>query len=391
MPSFATLSTPSASALEHSQTVQQAVQTKIKKSGNWISFADYMELILYAPGLGYYSGGTTKFGEAGDFVTAPEISTLFGKTLARQAEQILNLTEDANILEFGAGSGKLALDLLLELEKLESLPTKYYILELSADLRQRQQILIKNKAPHLLPLIHWLDELPTRFKGFVVANELLDAMPVHLVTWRNGQPYERGVIWQEDKLAWKEQPLNSGRLHEAACQLTPQIENDTIYTSEISLSIKQFIHSIKDILQEGAFVLVDYGFGCNEYYHPQRNQGTLMCHYRHHSHDDPFYLPGLQDVTCHVDFSSVYEAMKDTELDLLGYTTQAHFLLNCGIVEILSLVSADHINEYLPLSNQLQKLTSPAEMGELFKVIAIGKNIQQPLIGFTTGDKSHLL
>lgn len=391
MPSFASLPAPSPTALEHSHTVKQAIQAKIKTSGNWISFADYMELILYAPGLGYYSGGTTKFGGAGDFVTAPEISTLFGKTLARQAKQILNLTEDANILEFGAGSGKLALDLLLELEKSDSLPTKYFILELSADLRQRQQILIKNEAPHLLSLMHWLDELPTRFKGFIIANEVLDAMPVHLVTWRNDQLYERGVIWLEDKFAWKEQPLHGGRLHEAACKLTPQIENNTVYTSEISLAVKQFIHSLKDILQEGAIVLIDYGFGCNEYYHPQRIQGTLMCHYRHHSHDDPFYLPGLQDVTCHVDFSSVYEAMNNTDLELLGYTTQTYFLLNCGIAEILSQVSAEQVNEYLPLSNQLQKLTSPAEMGELFKVIAFGKNIQQPMIGFSTGDKSHLL
>ncbi len=396
MTSYASLPEPSEDAHQHSHAVQQAIRSNIiNNTDNWISFAEYMEIVLYAPGLGYYSSGTTKFGGSGDFVTAPEISTLFGQTLARQAEQILNLLDRADILEFGAGSGKLALDILLELEKLDCLPNNYFILELSADLRQRQHSLFKNRAPQLLPLVHWLDELPTQFNGFIVANEVLDAMPVHVVTWRDKSIFERGVTWTDNKFAWKEHALHTGSLFEIASELTPQNNTNGIqsksYTSEISMAARQFIHSLNNILQKGAVVLIDYGFGSDEYYHPQRDQGTLMCHYRHHSHDDPFYLPGLQDVTSHVDFSAVYYAMENTELNLLGYTTQAHFLVNCGITSILSQTPAEQIGEYLPLSNQLQKLASPAEMGELFKVIALGKAIDEPLIGFTSGDKSHLL
>ncbi len=395
MTSYITLPPPSKSALQHSQNVQQAIRSKIQNSDNWISFSEYMKLVLYAPGLGYYSGGTTKFGTSGDFVTAPEISALFAQTLARQVEQILDLLNNKDILEFGAGSGKLALDLLLELEKLKCLPRKYFILELSADLRQRQQALFQNKAPHLIPLLQWLDELPTQFSGFVFANEVLDAMPVHLVTWQDEKILERGVTWLNDKFTWQEQPLLAGQLFEIARELISQ--NDTkgfkshSYTSEISLTARQFIRSMEDVLQHGVVILIDYGFGRNEYYHPQRNQGTLMCHYRHHSHDDPFYLPGLQDITSHVDFSAVFQSMESTRLNLFGYTTQAHFLVNCGITNIVTQIPAEQISKYLPLSNQLQKLTSPAEMGELFKVIAFGKNINKPLVGFTCGDKSHLL
>ena len=397
MSSYASLPAPSENALQHSHAVQQAIRSKILDAGNWISFAEYMELVLYAPGLGYYSSGTSKFGDSGDFVTAPEISALFGQTLARQAEQILNLLERADILEFGAGSGKLALDILLELEKQKCLPNQYFILELSADLRQRQQTLFENRAPHLLPLLHWLDELPTQFNGFIFANEVLDAMPVHLVTWQDKNIFERGVTWLDNNFAWKERALHTDPLFEIASEITlkPQKSTNGIqserYTSEISLAARQFIRSLSDILHQGAVVLIDYGFGSDEYYHPQRDQGTLMCHYRHHSHDDPFYLPGLQDVTSHVDFSAVYRSMENTELNLLGYTTQAHFLINCGITNFLSQTPAEQIGEYLPLSSQLQKLVSPAEMGELFKVIALGKDINEPLIGFTSGDKSHLL
>lgn len=395
MPLSATLPTPSEHALQHSHKVQQAIRSKIKTSDNWITFADYMQMVLYAPGLGYYSAGTSKLGDSGDFVTAPEISVLFGQTLARQAEQILNLIDHADILEFGAGSGRLALDLLLELEKLDCLPDKYFILEVSADLRQRQHALFEKKAPHLLPLLRWLDQLPTQFNGFIIANEVLDAMPVHLVTWREEKIFERGVTWLDDKFAWQERPLLAGPLFEIASGLLSQNDTNGIrsdsYTSEINLTARQFIRSMNDILQHGAVILIDYGFGGDEYYHPQRDQGTLMCHYRHHSHNDPFYLPGLQDVTSHVDFSAVYHAMENTELNLLGYTTQAHFLVNCGVTSILSQTPSEEVGEYLPLSNQLQKLTSPAEMGELFKVIALGKNIDEPLIGFNSGDKSHLL
>jgi SAM-dependent MidA family methyltransferase len=389
-----TLPKPSDAAHRHSQAVEKTIQNEIKAAGGWVSFANFMQLVLYAPCLGYYSSGSHKFGSAGDFVTAPEISSLFGRTLAKQTTQILKQVKQSDILEFGAGSGKLALDLLLELEKTECLPRNYFILEVSAELRQRQQTLFTNNAPQLIPLLQWMDRLPAKFSGLMLANEVLDAMPVHLVVWRGNQFFERGVTYKNEAFVWKERPLRDGALFEAAAKLGAQhnLSNERYsYTSEINLVIPSFITSLASILQHGLILLIDYGFGAKEYYHPQRNQGTLMCHYRHHAHDDPFYLPGLQDITSHVDFSAATEAAGNTSLELMGYTTQAHFLINCGITEILSQTPADHMGKYLPLSNQLQKLVSPAEMGELFKVIAFGKNIGQPLIGFTNGDKSRLL
>ena len=390
-----TLPPASEIALAHSRSVQTMIQDKINVAGGWIPFDQFMNLALYAPGAGYYSGGATKLGSAGDFVTAPEVSSLFGRTLAQQVIQISGQVKNADILEFGAGSGKLALDLLFELEKLNYLPEKYFILEVSAELRQRQQSLFANKAPHLVHLIEWLEQLPTQFNGTILANEVLDAMPVHIVTWHNNELFERGVTWQNNKFEWQERLIQNTELHNIASQLTSQINPDNnlthFYVSEINLAANHFMRSLASALQQGVILLIDYGFGRSEYYHPQRNQGTLMCHYRHHVHDDPFYLPGLQDITSHVDFSAITEATENTELMLLGYTTQAYFLINCGITEILAQTSAEDINHYLPQANQLQKLISPAEMGELFKVIAFGKNFSKPLLGFRTGDKSRLL
>ena len=397
------LPVPSEAALQHSRAVKELIDAELTAAGGWISFAHYMKLALYAPGLGYYSGGAAKFGQEGDFVTAPEISPLFGRAVARQAVQVLELTDGAgDILEFGAGTGKLALDLLLELERLGRLPRLYFILEVSAELQQRQRQLFERYAPHLLLRVVWLEYLPAKFNGLILANEVLDAMPVHLVAWRNAGLFERGVtssVSSGDEFRWSERPLGEGELFEAARELTPRIASgngnigDDVdeYVSEISLATRGFMASLANILERGAIVLIDYGFGRGEYYHPQRSHGTLMCHYRHHAHDDPFYLPGLQDITSHVDFSAIAEAGTNAGLDLLGYTTQAYFLINCGITESLAQTSVENVKEYLPLANQLQKLVSPAEMGELFKAIAFGKNISQPLFGFTNGDKSRLL
>ena len=384
---------PNEAALQHSHAVQELIRTEIAAVGGWIPFARYMELALYAPGMGYYSGGAAKFGGTGDFVTAPEISPLFGKTVARQAAQVLDLMGDksGDILEFGAGTGMLALDMLLELEKLEHLPERYLILEVSAELRQRQRELFEKHAPHLSARIDWLDHLPARFNGLVLANEVLDAMPVHLVVWRDSGLLERGVTWNGTAFEWSERSLTDGELFTAARALKLRVDPGKDYISEINLAARGFMRSLASVLQQGAIVLIDYGFGHSEYYHPQRDQGTLMCHYRHHAHDDPFYLPGLQDITSHVDFSAVAEVAINAGLELRGYTTQAHFLINCGVTEILAQTPAENASAYLPLANQLQKLVSPAEMGELFKVIAFGKNIHQPLAGFVSGDKSRLL
>ena len=390
---------PDEAALEHSRVLQQIIVNRIGVAGGWISFAHYMELALYAPGRGYYSSGAIKLGGSGDFVTAPEISSLFGRTLARQAAQVLRLVEgaDAGILEFGAGTGKLALDVLLELEKLGSLPPYYLFLEVSADLKQRQLALFAQHAPHLLSLVRWLDRLPDRFSGLILANEVLDAMPVHLVTWRDSGLFERGVVWREGSLAWDERPLENVELLSIAGRLRLQNTFTGTYTSEISLAVRGFMQSLAGILEQGVILLTDYGFGESEYYHPQRDSGTVMCHYRHHAHTDPFFLPGLQDITSHVDFSAVsavagrLPGSGRVVPDLLGYTTQARFLINSGITDLLLQTPvADAVN-YLSLTNQLQKLVSPAEMGELFKVIALGKGIGEPLTGFSGGDMSRLL
>jgi SAM-dependent MidA family methyltransferase len=396
----------SEAALRHSRALKELIHAELAAAGGWISFEHYMRLVLYAPGMGYYSSGAAKFGEAGDFVTAPEISSLFGRTLARQAAQVLELVDDhADILEFGAGTGKLALDLLLELEKLGSLPRRYFILEVSAELQQRQRELFERFAPHLAPRVAWLEHLPPAFDGLILANEVLDAMPVHLVVWHGTDLFERGVMVKGGDFAWSDRPLVEGALFEIARELDPQAgaadddvsrgrglgDDISEYVSEINISARHFMRSLAAVLQRGAVILIDYGFGRNEYYHPQRGSGTLMCHYRHLAHNDPFYLPGLQDITSHVDFSSVASAAIDSELELRGYTTQAYFLVNCGVTGILAQTRVENTRDYLPLANQLQKLVSPAEMGELFKVIAFGKNIQQPLIGFSSGDKSRML
>lgn len=386
---------PTQEALQHSQRLQSYIVNKIHQSGGWIPFAHFMELALYAPGLGYYSASSTKFGYKGDFVTAPEISVLFGKTIARQAMQLFRQIDQASILEFGAGSGKLALDLLTELEQLDQSPTQYLILEMSGELQQRQRELFVTHAPHLLDRITWLNELPEQFSGLIIANEVLDAMPTHLIVWKKDDLFERGVGLDQQNFIWIDKPLISDELKTIANQLSTLIDrnepNFMSYLSEISLANRYFIRSLSKMLQSGLILLIDYGFGQREYYHPQRSMGTVMCHYRHYAHDDPFYLPGLQDITSHVDFSAITQVASCNNLQLLGYTNQAHFLINCGITELLSKVSVTDTAAYLPLSNQLQRLVSPAEMGELFKVIALGKHFDGTPIGFTKGNLFHLL
>lgn len=386
---------PTQEELQHSQHLQSYIVNKIHESRGWIPFSHFMELALYTPGLGYYSANNAKFGFKGDFVTAPEISTLFGRTLARQAIQLFRQLGQTNILEFGAGSGKLAFDLLTELEQFDQLPMQYLILEISAELQQRQRSLFETHAPQLLDRITWLTELPEQFSGLIIANEVLDAMPTHLIVWKKDELFERGVSVDQQAFTWSDKPLINNELLAIANQLSTLIDrneaNFVSYLSEISLANRYFIHSLSKILQSGLILLIDYGFGQREYYHPQRSMGTVMCHYRHYAHDDPFYLPGLQDITSHVDFSAIAQIASENSLQLVGYTNQAHFLINCGITELLSNVPASDTLRYLPLANQLQRLVSPAEMGELFKVIALGKQLNETPIGFTRGNLIHLL
>lgn len=378
---------PDAEALAHSARLAALIRSDIEAGGGGISFARYMHLALYAPGLGYYSGGAQKFGSAGDFVTAPEISALFAQTLARQAAEVLQLTQ-GSILELGAGSGRLAAELLLELQQLGQLPQRYLILEVSAQLRQMQQAVLQQALPPaLVQRIAWLDSLPAAFDGLVLANEVLDALPVHIVEAGAHAVYERNVMWDGRQFAWTQVPLAAGPV----LQQVGRHPLPAGYVTEICPAAGGLIASLASSLRHGVLLFVDYGFPQREYYHAQRSQGTLMCHYRHYAHSDPFIYPGLQDITAHVDFTAVAEAGVTHGLQLLGYCSQTQFLINCGITELLARVSPQDMAAYAPLAAQAQKLLSPAEMGELFKVIALGKGMPAALMGFARGDKRHTL
>ena len=376
---------PSADARCHSERLSETIRREIDTAGGWIGFARFMELALYAPALGYYVAGAAKLGGDGDFVTAPEISPLFGGTLARQIAELLPRA-GGDVLELGAGSGAMAAEMLGELNNVDRLPRRYLILETSPPLVQRQQHTLRKRHPALKDRIEWISALPDNFEGVVIANEVLDALPGHLVAWRQDGLYERGVAWK-DGFVWLERPLRPGPLRSAAEAIGAEAD----YVSEISLVAPALVRSLSAALRKGALLLIDYGFGRREYYHPQRAQGTLMCHYRHRAHADPFFLPGLQDLTVHVDFTSIAEAGIDSGLKLLGYTTQAQFLINCGITQLLDQQSAAAASSRFALTAGVQKLLSPAEMGELFKVIALARGIDGPLIGFASGDKSRLL
>ncbi len=368
-----------------SAQLARLIAEEIRRGGGWLSFARYMELALYAPGLGYYMAGARKLGRDGDFVTAPEISRVFGRTLARQVQQLagLGLTD---ILEIGAGSGALAADLLLELERLGSTPAHYWILELSPDLRDRSRDTLAERAPHLLERVAWLNQLPPAFTGVVIGNEVLDAMPAHVFQREGGNILELGAAFSNGKFEWA--PRSSGFPSDAP---DPSCFPTDGYRSEIQFVARAFIRSFGGALAHGVALFLDYGFPRHEYYHPQRAGGTLMCHYRHRAHDDPFFLPGLQDITTHIDFSAIARAGGEAGLELLGYTNQAQFLVNCGITDLLGETPAGDAAAYAPLAAQAQKLLSPAEMGELFKVIALGRGVTQPLVGFMKGDKRHTL
>jgi SAM-dependent MidA family methyltransferase len=381
----AQLPAPSADALDSSARLSTAIVAEIERAGGWIPFERYMALALYAPGLGYYMAGARKLGRDGDFVTAPEISGLFGRALARQLSELASAGLE-DILEIGAGSGALAADLLLELERGGRVPPRYLILELSPDLRERSRATLAARAPHLLERVAWLNGLPPSFTGVVIGNEVLDAMPAHVVRRAHGSVAEMGVERMAGGFGWAPRPA-SAELAGLARANFP----DGDYQSEFQPGAWGFIRSLGRALERGVALFFDYGFPRREYYHPQRTAGTLMCHYRHRAHDDPFFLPGLQDITVHVDFSAVAEAGADAGLELLGYANQAQFLVNCGITALLAETSAADAARYAPLAGEAQKLLSPAEMGELFKVIALGKGVPGPPAGFAQGDRRHTL
>lgn len=387
----AELPEPSGDARAASEMLGAVITAEIATRGGWISFARYMELALYAPGLGYYAGGAQKFGDhaaGGDFLTAPEITPLFAQALARQVAQVVQASAPM-VIEAGAGSGRLAADLLPALDALGCLPRRYCILELSGALRARQQASLAALAPAYLDRIEWLDTLPDHFSGCLLGNEVLDAMPSHALNWGEDDSIEEiGVSIEGGRLVEAARPAG-GALASAARAL--QVEGP--WRGEISLAVRAWISDLSRRLQKGALLLIDYGLPRHELYHPQRNGGSIRCHYRHRVHQDPFWYPGLSDITSHVDFTAVAEAGYDAGLEVLGYCSQASFLLNCGIGELLSEVGADTTasSAELRARGAVNVLLSPNEMGELFKVIALGRGISGPLLGFARGDKVHTL
>ncbi|MEA3302049.1 MAG: SAM-dependent methyltransferase [Pseudomonadota bacterium] len=375
---------PAPEEITLSRQLQQLICSEIEQQDGAISFDRYMELALYAPGLGYYTAGMRKFGAQGDFVTAPEISPLFSRALAHQVKQLLDLCGGGSVLEFGAGSGRLAVDMLCELESLDALPEQYMILELSPDLRQRQQQLVAAEIPHLIERVQWLERMPRqRMRGVVIANEVLDAMPVHRFRVRSGndeQTQEEVVTCTAGQLAKQWRPA-SAILQQEIADLGVSLPSAC--ESEINLHLKPWIATISDVFEQGAVLLIDYGYPRSEYFHLQHSEGTLMCHFRQHAHADALFYPGLQDITAHVDFTAVAEAADDADLSVAGYTSQAGFLLACGIEKLLQSAVTVQSVEWFQQTEGLKRLVLPSEMGERFKVMALTRNIDEPLMGFS--------
>jgi len=390
------LPVPEPVALAQSEALAATLRAGIAAAGGWIPFDRYMERALYAPGLGYYSGGARKFGlvsdDGSDFVTAPELSPLFAATLARALGEALQASGTRALMEFGAGTGKLAARLMLALEALGIAFDSYAIVDLSGELRARQRETIEALAPHLAPRVTWLDALPARFEGVVLGNEVLDAMPVRLFARKDAVWHERGVALAADgAFVFSDRPALSGRDAHWPEGVLAGIDGSEDYVAETHDAALAFTRTVCTMLARGAAFFIDYGFPRREFYHPQRVEGTLMCHYRHRAHGDPFLYPGLQDITAHVEFTGIAQAAVEAGAELLGYTSQARFLMNAGITDVLSEIDPRDVARFLPAANAVQKLVSEAEMGELFKVIAFSRGIDGTLTAFARGDRSHTL
>lgn len=389
---MAKLPEPTPEQKEHSQQLRAAIVQAIQSAGGQIAFDQFMAMALYQPGLGYYAAGSQKFGAAGDFITAPEVSPLFAQSLARQLKQVMAELKEPLLIEFGAGSGVLAADLLLELEVLESLPVAYWIVEVSAELQQRQQNTIKQKCAHLFDKVVWLQQLPDdAVEAVVLANEVLDAMPLIAFEKQKGRLFERKVAETNGQFNWLlSDPAEKLQAAVAEIEASTEQSLPENYRSEYNPSIQPWLKSIDALISKGLVLLIDYGYDARQYYSNERLMGTMMCYYQHRAHDDVFFYPGLQDLTAFVDFTAVAEAAVNAGFDVMGYTTQAQFLFGCGLPEIfenkMSQLSEDNIRQQLHLAQQVKTLTLPGEMGERFKVMALGKDIEPGLRGFTLAD-----
>ena len=375
---------PDSEALAHSARVVERVQTEIEGRGGVLPFDRYMDLVLYEPGLGYYASGTRKFGRQGDFVTAPELGSLYGRCVARQVAQILAQLDGGSLLEFGAGSGVLAATVLTELAERDSLPAEYLIVEVSPALRAQQQQTLAGQIEQNLVKVRWLDSLPeSGFRGVILANEVLDAMPI--IRFRVGAEghMTAGVVRHNGHLDWLWQRNSSqdGRID----RLVQQYGLVADYTSEVNPRAAAWMQTVGRVLDAGLILVMDYGYPGAEYYHYERSDGTLMCHYQHRAHMDPFLYPGLQDLTAHVDFSAVAAAGQLAGLDIAGFTSQEAFLLSTGVLDLVAHESSGPVDP--KLSAELKQLTLSSEMGESFKALAMVKHIDSPLLGFSLRDR----
>lgn len=373
-----------AEAAATSARLSAMIGAEIERDG-FMPFARFMDLALYAPGMGYYAAGATKLGACGDYVTAPELSSLFAHALAAQVKQLVDQGH-TRILELGAGTGQMAFDLLSALTRHGTPIERYSILEVSADLRERQRRTLEPLADRVR--VEWLDALPARFSGLVIGNEVLDALPVHLLQAAGGSTLELGVGYDHETgaFAWRTRAAE-GELARVAAQL----DLPDGYTTEVHFAACALMRTLAERIESGVALFIDYGFPRREYYHPDRRHGTLMCHHDHQAHADPLVLVGLQDITAHVEFTALAEAAFAGGLELLGYASQAQFLINCGIVDLLQAIDPANTAAYARAASRAHQLLSPAEMGELYKAIAFGRGVARPLLGFRSGDRSAAL
>lgn len=387
------LPAPGPDASTHSRRLAGLIDARIDAAGGWIDFGEFMDLALYTPGLGYYSAGAVKFGPAGDFVTAPEISPLLARCLARACVSLLRQTGGGVIMELGGGTGALAAQLLTAMQRLGVLPSEYLMLEPSADLRERQRGTIARLAPAHITRVRWLDELPAPgISGIILANEVADALPFSRFVIRGGTPWALGVARDGNGFCWAARPAPV-TLAAAVKALQADLPGPMAegYVSEVSLRLPAWLASLGNVLGEGVLFLTDYGLSRREYYHPDRRHGTLICHYRHRSHTDPFRYPGLQDISAWVDFTAVAQAAVAAGFRLAGYATQAHFLLAAGIATELAADIESPGRDAIAAASAAKRLLLPAEMGELFKVMALARGRAFEVPGYTFRDLSHTL
>jgi SAM-dependent MidA family methyltransferase len=376
---------------EHENRMRAALEREIAAAG-WISFERYMDLALYAPGLGYYSAGARKFGAGGDFVTAPEVSRLFGACVAQQCREVLRDMSDGCVLEIGPGTGRLAVDVLSRLESLDSLPRRYLILEVSADLRERQRGLIARRLPHLLPRVEWLDGPPTApFDGVILANEVLDALPIARFRWHSSACEELGITLSGGRFAWCGRPA-SAAVTDACRRLAAAAGGwDEGYVSEYCPRLEAWAHTMVSSLRSGAALWFDYGLPRAQYYLAERHEGTLRCHFRQRAFDDPFLHPGLQDITAWVDFTALAEASATAGFELAGFTTQAFFLAAMGIDREMQRLAGGDETQFARLAAEARQLLMPGAMGECFKAMAWTRGLARQLSGFALQDLRHTL